>query len=193
MRRLSSERLGASRRAAGRRASRPLFLERLEQRLVLVSTLSVGNQAFNLAAGAAGFMVARSGDLTPAVDAGYAVTDATALSQTNDMSVRLNIHRRLRLTVNGTSNLGLTNSAGVLLDGADNGKPGSNYIASLTWRNLAGRASDLPTPGLVDAARLQAARTQASLRHAQAQSHAAAVDHALASTSLHESPRPASR
>jgi hypothetical protein len=60
-----------------------LFLEQLEQRLVLVSTLSVGNAVFNLAAGPAGFQVTRSGDLTPAVDVGYAVTDGTAISGTN--------------------------------------------------------------------------------------------------------------
>ena len=71
------------RRAAGRRARRPLFLEALEKRVLLVSTLSVGNASFNLAAGAAGFTVTRSGDLTPVVDVGYAVTDGTATSGTN--------------------------------------------------------------------------------------------------------------
>ena len=51
--------------------------------MLLVSTLSVGNASFNLAAGAAGFTVTRSGDLTPVVDVGYAVTDGTATSGTN--------------------------------------------------------------------------------------------------------------
>jgi len=48
-----------------------------------VSTLSVGNATFNLAAGPAGFTVTRSGDLTPVVDVGYTVTDGTATSGTN--------------------------------------------------------------------------------------------------------------
>ena len=50
---------------------------------MLVSTLSVGNATFNLAAGAAGFTVTRGGDLTPAVDVGYTVTDGTAITGTN--------------------------------------------------------------------------------------------------------------
>ena len=77
------QRQGPLRHAARHGARRPLFLEQLEQRLVLVSTLSVGNAVFNLAAGPAGFQVTRSGDLTPVVDVGYAVTDGTAISGTN--------------------------------------------------------------------------------------------------------------
>jgi microcompartment protein CcmK/EutM len=67
----------------GRRDRRRLRLEELERRVVPVATLSVGNATFNLAAGAAGFQVTRSGDLTPAVDIGYAVTAGTALAGTN--------------------------------------------------------------------------------------------------------------
>ncbi len=81
---LQNQRPGTSRGAAKRWARRrTLCLEQLEQRLVLVSTLSVGNAAFNLAAGAAGFAVTRSGDLTPVVDVGYTVADGTAQSGTN--------------------------------------------------------------------------------------------------------------
>ena len=57
---------------------------------------------------------------------------------------RLNIHRSYRLTINGTADPGLTNPAGTLLDGAGNGQPGSNYVTTLTWRNLAGRANQRP-------------------------------------------------
>jgi hypothetical protein len=60
-----------------------MLLERLERRMLLVSTLSVDNQTFNLAAGAAGFEVTRSGDLTPTVDVGYSITAGTAQSGTN--------------------------------------------------------------------------------------------------------------
>ena len=48
------QRRGTSRYAAARGTHRPLYLEQLEQRLVLASTLSVGNAAFNLAVGAPG-------------------------------------------------------------------------------------------------------------------------------------------
>ncbi len=51
--------------------------------MLLALTLSVGDATFNLAAGAAGFAVTRSGDMTPVVDVGYAVTDGTAHSGTN--------------------------------------------------------------------------------------------------------------
>ena len=72
-------------RHAGKRwvRRRPLLLEALERRVLLVSSLSVADATFNLSAGAAGFQVTRSGDLTPVVDVGYAITDGTALSGTN--------------------------------------------------------------------------------------------------------------
>ena len=81
---------------------------------------------------------------------------------------RLNIHRKYRLTVNGTAPSGLSNPSGVLLDGAGNGQPGSNYVASLTWRNLAGRARTLPTLGLLDAARPRLATRRMSAQYARA-------------------------
>ncbi|WP_171475859.1 beta strand repeat-containing protein [Frigoriglobus tundricola] len=55
----------------------------MEPRVVPASILSVGNATFSLAAGAAGFQVTRTGDLTPAVGIGYSVTDGTATSGTN--------------------------------------------------------------------------------------------------------------
>ena len=51
--------------------------------MLMVATLSVDNETFNLAAGAAGFEVTRTGDLTPVVDVGYSVTAGTAVSGTN--------------------------------------------------------------------------------------------------------------
>jgi Bacterial Ig-like domain (group 3)/Right handed beta helix region/Periplasmic copper-binding protein (NosD) len=122
-----------------------------------------------------------------------AIYDSATDTVTLLPSERLNIHRRYRLTVNGTADPGVMNPAGVLLDGANNGKPGSNFVASLTWRNLAGRASTLPTLGLVDAARQQAVRAQTALRHAEAKLHGAAVDHVLAQISLHGSSHHAKR
>jgi hypothetical protein len=49
---------------------------------------------------------------------------------------RIDIHYRYTLVVDGTKVGGLTNTRGQLLDGTDSGKPGSNYRAALTWRNL---------------------------------------------------------
>ena len=91
-----------------------------------------------------------------------AIYDSATHTVTLVPAERLNIHRRYRLTVNGTAPFGLTNPSGELLDGAGNGHPGSNYVTSVTWRNLAGRASKLPTLGLVHAARPRPARTQTS-------------------------------
>jgi len=43
----------------------------------------------------------------------------------------LNLHRVYQITVNGMAPLGLTNTAGVLLDGQGNGQPGTNFVAML--------------------------------------------------------------
>jgi hypothetical protein len=56
---------------------------------------------------------------------------------------RINIHYTYELIVDGTAPGGLTNTEGTLLDGADSGKPGSDYRAPLTWRNL---VLDPPAP-----------------------------------------------
>jgi hypothetical protein len=99
---------------------------------------------------------------------------------------RLNIHWRYRLTVDGAAPAGLTNPSWVLMDGAGNGHAGSNYVTSITWRNLAGRASKLPTRGLIHAAGPRAAaKVQATPHLVQATLHKAAVDHLLATTALH--------
>jgi hypothetical protein len=80
-----------------------------------------------------------------------AVYDAATNTVMLKPAERLNIHRTYRLTVNGTTDPGLSNPSGTLLDGAGNGQPGSNYVTSLTWRNLAGRANQRPTLARVDA------------------------------------------
>jgi type VI secretion system secreted protein VgrG len=53
---------------------------------------------------------------------------------------RLNLHHPAQLLVMGTSPTGLTNTNGILLDGADTGQPGSNFSTFLRRRNLAGPA-----------------------------------------------------
>ena len=47
---------------------------------------------------------------------------------------RLDAHagHRYRLTVNGTALRGLANPSGVYLDGAGNGRPGTNYASTFS-------------------------------------------------------------
>jgi hypothetical protein len=65
-----------------------------------------------------------------------AVYDPGTLTVTLHPSQRINIHYPYELIVNGAAPHGVTNTRGQLLDGADTGKPGSDYKTSLTWRNL---------------------------------------------------------
>jgi hypothetical protein len=57
--------------------------------------------------------------------------DATRNSVTLTPARRLDLHRRYQLVVNGSTPMGITDAAGNLLDGAGNGKPGSNYVVVL--------------------------------------------------------------
>lgn len=50
---------------------------------------------------------------------------------------RLNLHRTYRLTVVGALPTGVANTAGLLLDGALNGYPGSDYVANVAGKDLA--------------------------------------------------------
>ena len=65
-----------------------------------------------------------------------AVYDPAANTVTLHPARRIDIHYRYKLIVDGTAPGGLTNTQGQLLDGTDSGEPGSDYSASLTWRNL---------------------------------------------------------
>ena len=113
-----------------------------------------------------------------------AIYDSSTHTVTLVPAKRLNIHRRYRLTINGTTSSGLTNPSGTLLDGVGNGKSGSDYVTSLTWKNLAGRACKLPTLDLVHAARMSTARVQTPPHHTETRPHTAAVDLLLATESL---------
>ena len=104
------------------------------------------------------------------------------------LAKRLNIRTTYRLTVNGTAPSGLTNPDGVFLDGAGTGEPGTNYVTSITSRNLAGSASQVPTFGLVYATPLRPA--QASSLAIEPTLHKTSVDHLLATESLHFSRKP---
>ncbi len=74
-----------------------------------------------------------------------AIYDSASHTVTLIPAGRLNIHKRYTLTVNGESPSGLRGASGVLLDGAGAGESGTNYQTSITFQNLAGRASKLPT------------------------------------------------
>jgi Bacterial Ig-like domain (group 3) len=49
---------------------------------------------------------------------------------------RISIHKTYKLIVDGTEPHGLTDTAGLLLDGTNDGRAGGDYRAPLTWRNL---------------------------------------------------------
>jgi hypothetical protein len=53
---------------------------------------------------------------------------------------RINLHRSAQLLVHGTFPSGLTSTAGLFLDGANTGHPGSDFSTLLTRKNLAGPA-----------------------------------------------------
>ncbi|HWE37650.1 MAG TPA: choice-of-anchor E domain-containing protein [Isosphaeraceae bacterium] len=57
-----------------------------------------------------------------------ATYDAAHQTVTLVAKQHLDVHRIYQLTVNGTTATGLTSTQGVLLDGADTGQPGSNFV-----------------------------------------------------------------
>jgi Putative Ig domain/Bacterial Ig-like domain (group 3) len=114
-----------------------------------------------------------------------AIYDSATQTVTLVPSTRLNVHWRYSLTVNGTAPSGLTSPLGVLLDGAGTGQPGSNHVTSITWGNLAGTASELPTLRLIDPPDPRPGRTEKWSRQLQPKLHAEAVDHLLTTRSLH--------
>ena len=130
---------------------------------------------------------------------------------------RLSIHWKYSLTVNSAAPSGLTNPSGVPLDGSGKGHVGSNYVTSIIWRNLAGRASKLPTyawftghpstaehhpyvtaarqGGGAEAVKVVAAQhvKVVAAQHAKVALHAAAVDHLLVTKAVHLPKKPLAR
>jgi hypothetical protein len=62
--------------------------------------------------------------------------DAALNTVTIRPKTRINIHHTYRLTVLGTGPGGVRDVEGRLLDGANRGVPGSNYVGSLTWNRV---------------------------------------------------------
>jgi hypothetical protein len=75
------------------------------------------------------------------------VTSAVYSSANNTVTLSfnqlLNIHQTYMLTVNGMAPNGLTGTNGLLLDGANTGHPGSNYVKMFGMEILAGTAAEV--------------------------------------------------
>ncbi len=108
-----------------------------------------------------------------------AVYDPSTLSVTLFPAHQMDIHNFYRLTVNGIPPGGLSGATGLALDGKGDGIPGSNYVAFISAKTVAGPAS----------AAGAAARERAAAR-AHVNSHAAAkaVDALAASGELSARP-----
>jgi len=78
------------------------------------------------------------------ISIGAAVYNAASNTLTLSLTQPWNLHQRWTLTINGTGPNGVKNTAGVLLDGAGDGGAGTNYVTTLTGKDLAGNASSLP-------------------------------------------------
>ena len=65
-----------------------------------------------------------------------AVYDPATWTVTLHPRKRIDIHYRYQLIVDGAAAGDVTNTHGQLLDGKDDGHPGSNYRTPITWRNL---------------------------------------------------------
>jgi hypothetical protein len=61
---------------------------------------------------------------------------------------RLNVHRHYRLTVNGTTASGICNPSGAMLNAEKAGQPGSDYVTTIAFKNLAGRVSQVQVSGM---------------------------------------------
>ena len=65
-----------------------------------------------------------------------AVYDPATFTVTLHPAQRINIHHKYELVIAGTGANGMKNTFGQLLDGTRSGKPGSDFKAALTWREL---------------------------------------------------------
>ena len=74
-----------------------------------------------------------------------AVYDAASQTVTLYPSRRLNINQRYELIVSGKAPRGVASASAVMLDGADNGQPGSNYVAVLDKQELRPRSAQAAT------------------------------------------------
>jgi uncharacterized repeat protein (TIGR01451 family) len=75
----------------------------------------------------------------------FAVTTAVYNPSAHSVTLRfgrfLNVHHHYKITVDGAAPDGLTSASGVALDGANTGRPGSDFVTSIGMGILAGRAT----------------------------------------------------
>ena len=83
-------------------------------------------------------IVTEDGTVIPVTSAVY---DPTTLTVTLIPAQLLTLTAIYQLTVNGTTPSGLTSATGVLLDGAGNGTPGTNFVRMFSGGILAGPAT----------------------------------------------------
>jgi hypothetical protein len=82
---------------------------------------------------------------------------------------RLDLHKTYQLTVVGTGPNGVTDLSGNLLDGARTGKPGSDFVTTVTASNLVVTSSVPGGPSALVRVRREVARiVAAEARHAAA-------------------------
>ena len=100
-----------------------------------------------------------------------AIYDPSANTVTLLPARALNVHYLFKLTIHGTGLLGVTGAAGVPLDGASTGRPGSDYVTIFGRAILVGPASayQVPPPVILPirtptAAAVDSLRTRGSLR-----------------------------
>jgi hypothetical protein len=80
-----------------------------------------------------------------------AIYNSTTHAVTLRPAQQLNLQKTFVLTINGKTSSGLTNTDGLLLDGAGTGQPGSNSVTTITSANLAGSASQRPVAAVIKA------------------------------------------
>jgi type VI secretion system secreted protein VgrG len=69
-----------------------------------------------------------------------ALYDPSTNTVTLETATRLDVHNRYRLMIAGSTPGGLSDTAGRLLDGKDNGVPGSDFVTIISFKTLAGAA-----------------------------------------------------
>jgi hypothetical protein len=111
------------------------------------------------------------------------VTNTVLLAPT----ARLDVHKTYVFTINGATASGVCGLDGALLNAEGVGKPGSDYVATINRKTLAGPDNAVPSAILNLAGKGHA--TQATSTQGTSTLSHRAVDHVLASGGLHRRAR----
>jgi hypothetical protein len=82
--------------------------------------------------------------------------DPTADTVKLQLAQRLSLRMTYTLRVNGTTPTGVTGASGLLLDGAGTGQPGSDFVTTLTEKNLVTPGTQQPTAAVAAARKSRA-------------------------------------